>query len=123
MAWNPQLKGKQRQTLSVALSEEERRQYDRIRLEDRPIFARLGALRQLLEQVKVRVIIELLAELDIEDKVILFCEFKETVSILRGRVRKALFPELGECLENPGRFNDDLVSLDRKGELDALIQA
>lgn len=79
----PGLKGKQRQTLSVALSEEERRQYDRIRLEDRPIFARLGALRQLLEQVKVRVIIELLAELDIEDKVILFCEFKETVSTLR----------------------------------------
>ncbi|MNF68509.1 ATP-dependent helicase HepA [compost metagenome] len=79
----PGLKGKQRQTLSVALSEEERCQYDRIRLEDRPIFARLSALRQLLEQVKVRVIMELLAELDIEDKVILFCEFKETVSTLR----------------------------------------
>lgn len=79
----PGLKGKQRQTLSVALSEEERHQYDRIRLEDRPVFARLGALRQFLEQVKVRVIMELLAELDIEDKVILFCEFKETVSTLR----------------------------------------
>ncbi|ROR60057.1 UNVERIFIED_ORG: helicase-like protein [Pseudomonas psychrophila] len=79
----PGLKGKQRQTLPVELSMEERSEYDRIRLEDRPCLARLGLLRQLLEQVKIRVVMELLAELDVEDKVILFCEFKDTVSKLR----------------------------------------
>jgi SNF2 family DNA or RNA helicase len=79
----PGLKGKQRQTLSAELSATERKNYDQIRCDDRPIFARLGALRQLLEQVKIRIVMDLLAELDIEDKVILFCEFKETVSTLR----------------------------------------
>lgn len=79
----PSLKGKQRQTLPVDLSAEERREYDRIRLEDRPGLARLGSLRQLLEQVKIRIVMELLAELDVEDKVILFCEFKDTVTTLR----------------------------------------
>jgi SNF2 family DNA or RNA helicase len=79
----PELKGKQRQTLPVELSVEERREYERIRLEDRPSLARLGSLRQLLEQVKVRVVMELLSELDVEDKVILFCEFKDTVTTLR----------------------------------------
>ena len=83
------LKGKQRQTLPVELSVEERREYDRIRLEDRPSLARLGSLRQLLEQVKVRVVMELLCELDVEDKVILFCEFKDTVSTLRAQCEKA----------------------------------
>ncbi|AMB86043.1 helicase [Pseudomonas agarici] len=79
----PGLKGKQRQTLSVELTIEERKEYDRIRLEDRPGLARLGSLRQLLEQVKVRVVMELVSELDIEDKVILFCEFTATVGTLR----------------------------------------
>jgi len=85
----PGLKGKQRQPLPVELSQEERSRYEQIRCEDRPVFARLGALRLLLEQVKVRIIMELLAELDIEDKVILFCEFKETVTTLRERCEEA----------------------------------
>lgn len=79
----PNLKGKQRQTLPVELSTDERQEYERIRNEDRPGLARLGSLRQLLERVKVRVVMELLAELDVEDKVILFCEFKDTVALLR----------------------------------------
>lgn len=79
----PGLKGKQRQLLAVALEAEERRKYDSIRLEDKPIFARLGALRHYLEQVKVRVAMDLLRELDPEDKVILFCEFKPTVARLK----------------------------------------
>ncbi|HBP5419078.1 TPA: DEAD/DEAH box helicase, partial [Pseudomonas aeruginosa] len=79
----PSLKGKQRQLLKVALSTEERQQYDVQRLEDRPVFARLGALRRYLETVKVRVAMDLLSELDAEDKVILFCEFKPTVAALK----------------------------------------
>ena len=79
----PGLKGKQRQTLPVQLTAEERSEYDRVRMEDRPSLARLGALRQLLEQVKVRVVMDLVSELDVEDKVILFCEFKDTVTTLQ----------------------------------------
>ena len=85
----PGLKGKQRQTLPVELSVEERKEYERIRHEDRPGLARLGSLRQLLERVKVRVVMELLGELDAEDKVILFCEFKETVGVLRNLCQDA----------------------------------
>jgi hypothetical protein len=85
----PGLKGKQRQTLPVELTIEERKQYDQIRQEDRPSLARLGSLRQLLEQVKVRVVMDLLCELDAEDKVILFCEFKDTVGTLRSRCEQA----------------------------------
>lgn len=79
----PGLKGKQRQLLPVAMDPEERRKYDTIRLEDKPIFARLGALRHYLEQVKIRIAMDLLGELDAEDKVILFCEFKPTVERLK----------------------------------------
>ncbi len=85
----PGLKGKQRQTLPIELTAEERKQYDQIRLEDRPSLARLGSLRQLLEQVKIRVVMDLLCELDAEDKVILFCEFKDTVGTLRTRCKQA----------------------------------
>jgi SNF2 family DNA or RNA helicase len=79
----PNLKGKQRQTQPIELSVEERREYERIRHEDRPGLARLGSLRQMLEKVKVSVVMALLQELDVEDKVILFCEFKDTVARLR----------------------------------------
>lgn len=85
----PNLKGKQRQTLPVELTTEERKEYERLRLEDRPSLARLGSLRQLLERVKIRVIMELLVELDVEDKVILFCEFKDTVTELNVRCSEA----------------------------------
>ena len=47
------------------------------------MFARLGRLRQLLERVKVPVVMDLLAGLDAEDKAILFCEYKETVATLQ----------------------------------------
>lgn len=85
----PNLKGKQRQTQPIELSPEDRREYDRIRLEDRPGLARLGSLRQMLEQVKVGVVMELLNELDVEDKAILFCEFRDTVTTLRTRCEQA----------------------------------
>ncbi|WP_430446213.1 MAG: DEAD/DEAH box helicase [Pseudomonas piscis] len=85
----PGLKGKQRQLLAVAMSDEERRQYDVIRLEDKPIFARLGALRFYLEQLKIRIAMDLLSELDPDDKVILFCEFKPTVAALKALCEEA----------------------------------
>ncbi|APQ10987.1 helicase [Pseudomonas oryzihabitans] len=79
----PDLKGKQLQTVPVVLDELQQREYDAIRSADRPVFARLGQLRQLLERVKVPVVMELLAELDPQDKAILFCEYKESVATLQ----------------------------------------
>ncbi|MDT3723216.1 C-terminal helicase domain-containing protein, partial [Pseudomonas oryzihabitans] len=79
----PDLKGKQRQTVQVVLDEAQQTEYNGIRNADQPVFARLGQLRQLLERVKVPVVMELLGELDPEDKVILFCEYKETVTTLQ----------------------------------------
>jgi SNF2 family DNA or RNA helicase len=84
----PNLKGKQRQNVSVVLSDAERKEYNDIVRSDRHPFARLGALRQLLERVKVRVVIDLAAELDIEDKAILFCEHKEAVYALQEHFEK-----------------------------------
>lgn len=79
----PGLKGKQRQTVPVVLGEEQRKEYDAIRTCDQQPFARLGAMRRLLERAKVPVVMELLAELDVADKAILFCEYKETVGALK----------------------------------------
>lgn len=81
----PDLKGKQRQLLSLALTDAERKEYDKIRLSEKPIFARLGAMRQLLEQFKIKHTIEMLTALDPLDKIILFCEFKPTVAQLEER--------------------------------------
>ncbi|MBM0142539.1 DEAD/DEAH box helicase, partial [Pseudomonas cannabina] len=79
----PNLKGKQRQTVPVVLSQVERDEYNQIMRSDTHRFARLGALRQLLERVKVRIVADLMAELDVDDKVILFCEYQESVATLR----------------------------------------
>ncbi|MDT3239049.1 ATP-dependent helicase, partial [Pseudomonas syringae pv. tomato] len=65
----PNLKGKQRQTVPVILSQVERDEYNQIMRSDTHRFARLGALRQLLERVKVRIVADLMAELDVDDKV------------------------------------------------------
>lgn len=78
----PGLKGKQRQLLKVALSPEERKQYDVLRLEDRPVFARLSALGVPGSGEGSRGDGPV-DELDAEDKVILFCEFKPTVAALK----------------------------------------
>jgi len=79
----PDLRGKQRQIVPVVLDDAQQGEYNAIRNADQPVFARLGRLRQLLERVKVPVVMDLLAELDAEDKVILFCEYKETVTTLQ----------------------------------------
>ncbi|EPN54601.1 SNF2-like protein, partial [Pseudomonas syringae pv. actinidiae ICMP 19094] len=79
----PNLKGKQRQTVPVVLSKIERDEYNQIMRSDQHRFARLGGLRQLLERVKVRIVADLMAELDVDHKVILFCEYQESVATLR----------------------------------------
>lgn len=80
----PQLKGKQRQQLTLALTDAQRKQYDAIFQGSEPVLARIGKLRVLLEGFKLATIIALIQELDVEDKVIVFCEFKDSVATLKG---------------------------------------
>ncbi|WP_313727714.1 DEAD/DEAH box helicase [Pseudomonas sp.] len=79
----PGLMGKKRQIVPVSLSKEQFGEYNDISSSGRPVFARLGLLRQFLERAKVSIVVEWLAELDATDKVILFCEYKETVTALK----------------------------------------
>ena len=60
--------GKQRQTVPVILSLAERDEYSQIIRSDQHRFARLGALRQLLDRLKVRIVADLMAELDVDDR-------------------------------------------------------
>lgn len=77
--------------MPVAIDELQQREYNVIRTADRPVFARLSQLRQLLERVTVPVVMEPLAELDPEDKAILLCELRETVATLQSLCEAADF--------------------------------
>ncbi|MBX8554311.1 DEAD/DEAH box helicase [Pseudomonas cichorii] len=78
-----QLKGKQRQLLPLAMTPEQREQYDVVFNGSEPVLARIGKLRILLERFKLQCVMQMVQELDIEDKIIIFCEFKESVFALR----------------------------------------
>jgi superfamily II DNA or RNA helicase len=83
-----QLKGKQRQLLSLAMSPEQRTHYDAIFNGSEPALARIGKLRIMLERIKLPSVLELVQELDVEDKVIVFCEFKESVFALQNECKR-----------------------------------
>lgn len=81
------LKGKQRQLQYVAANPEGRAEYDRI-ANDSSLLAlpKITKLRQTLESIKVDSVMETISEMQADDKVLVFCEFKETVSVLRKRL-------------------------------------
>ncbi|AVX93021.1 ATP-dependent helicase (plasmid) [Pseudomonas koreensis] len=80
------LKGKQRQTFASQMSAAERRQYQEVFHSDRSPLARIGVLRSMLERFKARTIVDMVRELDTQDKVIIFCEFIETVEWLNSEL-------------------------------------
>jgi superfamily II DNA/RNA helicase len=47
-----------------------------------PVLARIGKLRILLERFKLPTVVELIQQLDVEDKVIVFCEFTDSVETI-----------------------------------------
>jgi len=79
----PQLKGKQHQHLLIDLNAEQREQYDAVFHGSEPVLARIGKLRILLERFKVTTVVELIQQQDVEDKVIVFCEFTDSVETIR----------------------------------------
>ncbi|WAT32208.1 DEAD/DEAH box helicase [Pseudomonas sp. GXZC] len=76
------LKGKQRQTFASQMSPAERSQYQEVFYSDKSPLARVGSLRSMLERFKTRTIVDMVRELDTQDKVIIFCEFIESVEWL-----------------------------------------
>lgn len=78
----PQLKGKHRHPFAVELDDSERSAYQAVLAGGDSPLVRIGKLRRLLEVAKVRAIATKLADLAGDDKVIVFCEFKETVDLL-----------------------------------------
>lgn len=84
------LKGKQRQLRYVTVSQELRARYDAI-ANDTSLLAlpKIVKLRQTLEAIKVDSVLEMVAEMQADDKVLIFCEFKETVAILKLRLAEA----------------------------------
>lgn len=81
------LKGKQRQMQYVNASPVQRAEYDRI-ANDTNLLAlpKITKLRQALESIKIEAVMEMVAEMQAEDKVLVFCEFKETVSAIKERL-------------------------------------
>ncbi len=83
-----QLKGKHRRLLSQVMNPEQREQYDAALTRGEPALARLGKLRILLERFKLAHTLQRVQELDVEDKVIIFCEFKDSVFTLRDECQR-----------------------------------
>ncbi|MCA8050813.1 DEAD/DEAH box helicase [Burkholderia arboris] len=78
------LKGKQRQARYIEITADERERYDRIN-GDMGILTlpKITMLRRELESYKVRPIVEMIKDLNGDDKVLLFCEFKENVALFK----------------------------------------
>jgi SNF2 family DNA or RNA helicase len=79
----PQLKGKHHQHLLIDLNAEQSEQYAAIFHGSEPALVRIGKLRILLERFKLPTVVELIQQLDVEDKVIVFCEFTDNVETIR----------------------------------------
>lgn len=75
------LQGKQHQVLPVVIERDREAEYQEI-LNDSSLYPlqKVIRLRQWLEQVKLPVVIEMIQEMQADDKVLIFCEFKDTVA-------------------------------------------
>lgn len=81
------LKGKQHQMLYIDAHADRRAQYDAVAGDSSLLaLAKIQRLRTLLERIKLDAVLEMIAALQAEDKVLVFCEFKESVSALKERL-------------------------------------
>lgn len=81
------LKGKQHQVQYVTVTPEQRARYDQVvRDPNLLVLQKITKLRQILESIKLDSVIEMITELQGDDKVLVFCEFKETISELTSRL-------------------------------------
>ena len=74
------LQGKQHQLLPIVVDDEQRSAYVQILQDDRLFpLQKIIKLRQWLEQVKLPIVVEMVQEMQLDDKILIFCEFKDTV--------------------------------------------
>ncbi len=81
------LKGKQRQLQYIDAAPQQRARYDAI-ANDPSLLAlpKITKLRQILESIKIDSVLEMIADMQPTDKTLIFCEYKETVSVLKKRL-------------------------------------
>lgn len=81
------LKGKQRQIVAIEATEERCAEYNRV-LHNPDLYPlqKIVQLRQKLEAAKLDAVIEMVGEMQGDDKVLIFCEFVDTVAILKERL-------------------------------------
>lgn len=78
------LKGKQRQVVYMQVTDEQRKRYDSVNADPSILtLPKIGMLRRELEGFKVEPIMQMIADLNHDDKVLVFCEFKETISLFK----------------------------------------
>lgn len=78
------LKGKQRQLHYVEPVDLRRKAYEKIANDSSLLpLPKITRLRQTLEAIKVDAVLEMISEMQSDDKVLVFCEFKETVALLK----------------------------------------
>lgn len=84
------LKGKQHQIVPVAANDEFVVEYaDTLNNSSLLPLQKIIRLRQMLEAAKLDAVIEMVGEMQADDKVLIFCEFKETVATLKARLEDA----------------------------------
>jgi SNF2 family DNA or RNA helicase len=81
------LKGKQRQLQYIDATPQQRARYDAIANDPSLlVLPKITKLRQILESIKIDYVLEMIADMQPTDKTLIFCEYKETVSILKKRL-------------------------------------
>jgi SNF2 family DNA or RNA helicase len=81
------LQGKQRQFCYINTTTEEQEQYDAVLNDDSLLsLQKLQKLRQVLEKIKIKTVIEMILEMNKTDKVLVFCEFLSNVSDIKQRL-------------------------------------
>lgn len=82
------LKGKQHQVFYVNPTENNATQYQDVAMDSSlTAFVKIIRLRILLEASKLDAVIDMVTEMGADDKVLIFCEFKESVSTLQQRLK------------------------------------
>jgi len=83
------LKGKKHQIVSISPSEEQRAAYNNVVNDGnmQPL-EKIGKLRRALEELKVSFIVETIEKIQKDDKALIFCEYTDTVFILKGLLEK-----------------------------------
>jgi len=84
------LKGKQQQVFPVAVDGEKWTEYEKI-IRDTTLYSlqKVIRLRQWLEEVKLPVAVGMIQEMQGDDKVLVFCEFKDSVAEFHRRLTEA----------------------------------